>query len=85
MHLHDRTPGHHEGIIYIFPDLDPGPGFVLSSTADYSYTTPIATLFELMRAGQTYLDIHTAARPEGTGRADLTSVNVEDWSAYSCS
>lgn len=85
VHLHDRTPGRADRVVYILPDFDPGPGFAMAATTDYSYSTSIETLFELVRAGQTYLDIHTASHPEGTGRADLTAVQVEDWSGYYCS
>jgi uncharacterized protein Usg len=85
VHLHDRTPGHDDRVVYILPDFDMGPGFPMAGNTDYSYTTSIETLFQLVRAGQTYLDIHTASHPEGTGRADLTSVQVEDWTGYYCS
>jgi hypothetical protein len=85
VHLHDRTPGHADRVVYIFPDFAPGPGFAMGATTDYSYSTSIETLFELVRAGQTYLDIHTASHPEGTARADLTSVQFEDWTGYYCS
>jgi CHRD domain-containing protein len=85
VHLHDLTPGHGERVVYILPDFDPGPGFALGATTDYSHTTSIETLFQLVRSGQTYLDIHTASHPEGTARADLTAVQFEDWSGYYCS
>ena len=85
IHLHDGTEEQDEGILYLFPDNDAGPGFALTSVASYDYSTPIATLFELMRAGHTYVDVHTASQPEGTARAELTSVHFEDWTGYSCS
>lgn len=85
VHLHDRTPGNANRIVYILPDTDLGPGFPFSGSTYYSFTTPITTLFELVRSGQTYLDIHTASHPEGIGRADLTTVHFEDWSGYYCS
>jgi hypothetical protein len=85
MHIHDRIPGNGNRIIYFIHDYDPGPGFSTEGSSDYSFNTPIETLFQLVLAGQASLDIHTASHPEGVARADLTSVQVEDWSGYYCS
>jgi|GEM_PF-5382639 len=84
IHLHNRNTGHDEGILYSFPAADPGSRFILSSNAIYDYPTPIRILFDVMRAGQAYLDVHTAAHPEGTARAELASVDLEDWVSYAC-
>ncbi len=83
IHLHNRNTGHDEGILYSFPAGDP-PRFILSSNAIYDYPTPVRLLFDVMRAGHVYLDVHTATHPEGTARADLTSVGYEDWVSYAC-
>jgi hypothetical protein len=85
VHLHDRTPGHANRMIFDFPDLDGAPGFPLQGATDYSYSTSAGDLFELVRAGQVYLDIHTRSPAEEEARADLTVVQFEDWSGYYCS
>jgi hypothetical protein len=85
VHIHDRTPGNGNRIIYFIPDYEPGPGFPKEGSSDYSYDASIETLFQLVLAGQAYLDLHTASHPEGVARADLTSLQVDDWSGYYCS
>lgn len=87
VHLHDQTPGSAGRILYEIPesDAEPGPDFGTVGALDYSYTTSIESLFQLLRSGQTYIDIHTASQPDGELRADLTEVRFEDWSGYFCS
>ncbi len=84
VHLHNRNAGHDEGILYVFPQEGPEGRFIPASNAIYDYPMPVRTLFEVTRAGRVYLDIHTAAHPEGAARADLVSVNVQDWVSYYC-
>jgi CHRD domain-containing protein len=87
IHLHDLVPGHDGRMLYNIPvtNLVPGSDFESAGTLDYSYTTSIDNLFQTVRSGQTYLDVHTVAHPEGAIRADLTQVQLEDWSGYFCS
>jgi CHRD domain-containing protein len=87
IHLHDLTPGNGGRMLYNIPvmNLSPGPDFQSAGTVDYSYTTSIDNLFQMVRSGQTYLDVHTVEHPEGAIRADLTQTQFEDWSGYFCS
>lgn len=84
VHLHDRNAEHDDGILYAFPMEGPEAGFIPASSAVYDYPTPMPILFAVTRAGQAYIDIHTVGQPEGTARADLTSVDFQDWSGYYC-
>ena len=87
VHLHDGTPGNGGRMLYDLTttDLDLSPGFTVAGGGVYSYTTSIQSLFELVRSGNTYIDVHTRADPEGALRADLKDVQFEDWSGYYCS
>jgi hypothetical protein len=80
VHIHNRDAEHDDGILYVFPHEAPDGHFIPESSTIYEYPTPMRVLFDLTRAGQTYVDIHTAGHPEGTARADLTSVvDYKDW------
>ena len=85
VHLHNRNAEHDDGILYVFPHDAPWDDFIPESSAIYDYPTSVDMLFAVTRAGQTYVDIHTAGHPEGTARADLTSViDFQDWVDHYC-
>lgn len=80
VHLHDPR----KRILYSFPDMFPGRGYSLFGSTDYDSPVPIATVFELVRSGQTYFDIHTDSVPQGAVHLDLTSADFQDWVSHTC-
>jgi hypothetical protein len=84
-HLHDGTPGGSGRMLYDFTSTNPDPGSTVAGSAEYSHDTGVDNIFELVRSGRTYVDVHTSSNPTPTAQADLTDVEFEDWSEYYCS
>jgi hypothetical protein len=66
-------------------DVNLDGGFTVAGGGIYSLDTSIESLFDLVRSGRTYVDVHTTSAPEEAVRADITEVEFEDWSGYYCS
>jgi hypothetical protein len=87
VHLHDAIPGHGGRMLFDLTaeDTYPDDGITVAGGGPYSYDASIENLFNLVRSGSTYIDVHTGSEPEGAIRVDLAQVEFEDWSEYYCS
>ena len=81
IHIHEGTPGQNGRILFTLA----GQGIRLNgSVQPYQESEPFGTLFDLLRSGQAYVDIHTEQRPDGELRANLMIVQNDDWDSNSC-
>ena len=85
IHLHEDVVGPTERVLYAFPPQveqeDPNSSILRISafeTSRYSGTVPFDELFGLVRRGQTYIDVHTVAHPEGV-RGQVEVAQFTDW------
>lgn len=87
VHLHDGSAGGNNRILndLTTADLNPDPGFTVAGGGEYSHSSDIQNLFDMVRSRWTYIDVHTAANPGPALRADVVPTEFEDWSDYYCS
>ena len=88
MHIHEGKPGQNGRILFTLAERSqPGAGQGISldgSVQPYAGSEPFGTLFDLLRSGQAYVDIHTEQRPDGELRSNLMIVQNDDWNSNSC-
>jgi hypothetical protein len=85
MHLHLRDDGR---LLWDLtrPDDEYSPGYTAAQSIEYSHDTDIGNLFNLVRDGRTYIDVHTKSASEPILRADVTHMDFNDWETeHACS
>ena len=87
VHLHDGSAGGSNRILYDLTtaDLNPDPGFTVAGGGEYSHSSDIQNLFDMVRSRRTYIDVHTAANRGSALRADVVPTEFADWSDNHCS
>jgi hypothetical protein len=81
VHLHLRDDGR---LLWDLttPDDKYSPGYTVAKSSEYSHDTDIGNLFDLVRDGRTYIDVHTRSTTEPALRTDLTHLDFTDWETH---
>lgn len=88
IHIHEGEPGTVGRVVFSVPlvGINPeGPPFEMSPSFRWPEDEiPAGEMFELMRSGGLYIDLHTEAHPDGELRGTLVPESVYGWHDYHC-
>ncbi len=81
VHIHRGGPSSTGEILFTFTNGYAGPEDVITQSAPqlWSGTVGYEALFDLIRSGDAYVDVHTVGEPDGALRGRLFVTSETDW------
>ena len=86
VHMHEGAEGENGPVVFELPEVhwSRWDSVVVNASMDYEGNVSIDDLFDLMRSGRAYVDIHTVSHPGGALRGQLEVTRFEERSGYHC-